>query len=402
MISSLYSVYLLSFVCGIYSGFSKFGLSMWLKFSNMDIISLSIFSIMLLPYSLRIFWMPFLENIKFSIAKFGLQKSVLIVLDFFIVLMSFLLIFIDINHLIFLTAYFFMYSVLISTREAFAIGYQLSFFDKTQIGIIEGKVNMFYHIGFWLGGPALLLLSNKYTWPTLFLGFSCILFSLFILTFFIQNNEIKERKVRSFSEKFIIPYKNLIQEHANYLWYLLIFLACYRFQDRMLMGNLNYYFIDLGHTKEDMVFNKALGVLSMIIGGFFSSYCVKRMKYKLTLMMGILLHSLISLVLIFQAYFMQKSFFIFYFISIFEKFARGFQANIFFSYQMTFCSKEFSISQVSILLAIEKLTGSIFYIYVGYIVEYYGWMTFFIFSFVGIIPAVLSLTKLPEIEKETA
>jgi PAT family beta-lactamase induction signal transducer AmpG len=400
MFNKLYSVYLLSLTSGILSGFSKFGVSMWLKFSNVDIVALNIFGLMLMPYSLKVFWMPFIGYIGVKFGNYGGKKSLMILLDFLLFIMTAMLYWVNVSHLYLLTIYFFIYSCLITTRESIAIGYQIDFFDKSQIGKMEGKVNMFYHTGFWIGGPGILIFSDYLPWNVVFLIFSGALLMSFVAMLFIENSENLEEARVSFSEKFITPYYDLIKKNRQHWLALVCFLSFYKLQDRLLMGNLSYYFIDLGHDKHDIIVNKLLGVLSLIAGGFLSSACFRYFNYRLTMLIGIVFHASICASLVVQSSFMVKSYAFFYCVTVLEKIARGFQANIFFSYQTFFCSKQYAVSQITLLLALERLTSSIFSVYSGFIIKQLGWMNFFVFSFIGIVPAVLSLRRLPQVEND--
>ena len=171
-------------------------------------------------------------------------------------------------------------------------------------------------------------------------------------------------------------------------------MTLYRMQDRLLIGVTNYFFVDLGFSQH-FIFGKTLGIISSIMGGLLGSLCVKKYGYKKALVIGILGHVGASSLLLAQSILLPTSHALFYLIMFCEKFTRGFEATIFFTYQMIFCSKYFVVSQYSILIALDRLSGTIVSSASGYIIHSYGWNIFFLFSFFGTIPSLWFLRKLP-------
>ena len=111
--------------------------------------------------------------------------------------------------------------------------------------------------------------------------------------------------------------------------------------------------------------------------------------------MGLIGHAMASTLFLLQSMVWPKSVLLFYIIMIVEKFSRGFEATIFFTYQMIFCTKYYVLQQFAMLAALEKLTGSLISSLSGYIISGYGWNFFFLISFIGSLPSLFFLKKLP-------
>jgi|GEM_PF-3100097 len=407
--SSFVSVFILSVTSGIHSGMTKFAFTLWLKSCGVDIIHLALFSLTFLPDSLKMLWLPFLESLRLEtflkkVLKrkkrvMGHRKIWLLLLEVIIIFFTFSFCFIHpkqyhIHHLILYVGF---YCAFLATKEAMSIAYNMEIIKAENWGRLEGKINAGFQTGFWLGGIFLFSLSYYFPWSQLFLGVTIVLIISLILTFFIQDSVThqKTNQAKSLKQVFVEPYKDLIFRNKHILFSLFAFMVLYRMQDRLLMSVTNYFFVDLGFANQ-FLFGKTIGIAATIFGGLLGSFCVKKYGYKKALIIGIFGHGAASLLFLLQSIYLPKSYSLFYIIMFCEKFTRGFEATIFFTYQMIFCSKYFIVAQYSILIALEKLSGTIVSSLSGYIIAWYGWNIFFIFSFFGTIPSLWFLKKLPD------
>jgi len=391
----------LSLVSGIHSGVIHFSFGVWLKESGVHIIYLGLFNLIFLPFCLKMFWVPFLENRTKFFKHFENRKGFLILFELLISIFTYGLYWINpaTISIQYLMIFGICYAALIATKEALAIAYQMETIKSNKWGSSEGKVMSAFYIGFWIGGILLFSLASFISWNNLFLILSGLLFSFFVMTIFIpeSRSHIKSETMiqnRTKRNLFIEPYKELIQRNKKILLPLILFIALYRLQDRLLMSVTNYFFIDLAFSKTEFLIGKTLGIICMILGGVLGSLSVKKKGYKWTMKFGMFWHGLAASLFLIQSL-VPKSHVLFYFTMFFEKITRGFEGSVFFTYQMIFCSKYFIMTQLSMLLALDKITGLTLGSVSGYIVHIFGWSWFFGFSFIGMIPAMLFLRKLP-------
>ena len=150
-----FSVLLLSFVSGIHSGIIRFAFGMWLKDLGMHIIYLGLFNLIFLPFSLKIFWIPWLEMPTRLFRKFGNRKGFLMLFEAVIIALVFSLsVFTPTEYNLFcIISYGILFASCVATKEALAIAYQMETIKSQNWGSSEGKVASAYHIGFWIGKP---------------------------------------------------------------------------------------------------------------------------------------------------------------------------------------------------------------------------------------------------------
>lgn len=402
MTSRLNSLLLLSFISGVYGGVIKISFGLWLKDLGLELVYLGLINLVLLPFGLKILWVAFFDILKSPLHKFfGYRKGWLIFMNFILILMVAGFKFFDPQSgIASLIVYAFLFSCLAATQEAMALAYQMETLKPKEWGPSEGMFMVAYNSGLWLGGAGLLFISDFMAWNKLFFYLGCFLSFGLLAMFFIPETESKVKESKSLQETFLEPFKDFVCRNRKFIFSMIAFLALYRLQDRLLMSMLNYFFMDLGFSKTLIATGKSIGPFVMMIGALAGSWFVKKFGYTRSLMFGIIWHALSSSIFLIQSY-LPPSLWLFYTAIGFEKIARGFESSVFFTYQMTFCNKKYAMTQLSILLAIDRLNGTLFSSVSGFIAQNFGWSLFFIFSLIGSLPSLLFLNKLPcEIEDE--
>jgi len=208
-------------------------------------------------------------------------------------------------------------------------------------------------------------------------------------------NTIEKIKPKStVKEKFLDPYKDLVKKNKKHLISLISFIVLYRLQDRVLMSLSNYFLLDCNASKLDFSLGKTIGIFMAILGGLGASYFVKQFKYKKTLLFGMVLNAVLFVLFMAQAYF-PSNILLYYCVMISEKLIRGFEGNVFFTYQLLFCNIQYAMVQSSMLFALDKFFGTFISIFAGYIVIKFGWVFLFICSFLLTLSSLMFLNKLP-------
>ncbi len=403
------SFYFLSFITGIHNGFLKTAVNLWLYDIGVNIINLGLFNIVALPGALRMFWMPFIDLLNIKFLSFQVKKTLLIIFEFCILIL-FVIFFMfisfancDGNSLYFLVTLgsllFLIYSFVV-TKETLAISYQFELLDAHKNIRVQGKISGFYNFGVWGSGALLIFLKKFFSWNILFLYFVIFLFFGFLMHFFIKDiiskkNILKNQQTNPEETKPTVKesFLELFNQNKNQTIYLIGFIVFYRLQDKLIMAMSVYFFLSQGFTNQDLSLGKTVGVFLMTIGGIIASHLMKTIDYRKGILLGMFAHALSCLFFIVNIFYMHN-FYLFYATILLEKFSRGFEGTIFFSYQRFFCSSRFLISQIGWLNTFDKISSSFIGLFSGIIVFYLGWLNFFLLTFIGIVPALYCLSKL--------
>lgn len=398
MMNVFYSIYLLALSSGIYSGFSKFALSMWLRDGGADLMLLNLFTWTMFPAIFKPFWMPFLENYEILKFKFGIKKNLIIICDILILLMTICLPFFPIKTLTYVTklalvVFLIIYASIIASRDSISIGYKMEFISKDAISEYEGMVSAWYQIGMIAGGAALFYCSEFVSWNYLFV-ILCGVFGInLLLDFFMANSTFSKKEKLKFSEKFSKPYVELINENKNMIIALISFLMFYKLADRMLVGNLNYYMLDAGLTKSTLAFLKLATGWMVVVMSIASIYITRVLGLKQTLIVSLILYILVPMFIylniVFNIFGINSKIALCT-LYILDKMLKAIQGNVFFAFQMQFCSKENAMSQTALLSFFEKGFCMALAPVMGFILQHYGYETFFLVVILTFIPSLIS------------
>lgn len=411
MISPINSIYVLALNSGVYAGFSKFALSMWLRDVGADLMLLNLFSLTMFPSVFGAFWLPFLENYDALPFKFGIKKNLIIVSDVILILMTTSLPFFNVKELTYfskslLILFLVLYASIISTRDSISIGYKMEFISKEKLSEYDGFISSFYQTGVMISTTGLLFLSEYFSWSRLFCLMSIWFVLNLIIACFVANSSYNKKESVSFVSKFSKPYKDFLKANKGLIWALIPFLILYNLADRMLAGNLNYYILDQGISKSAMAtLRTAQGFLAVFLG-VLSSYIAKKVEIKKTLIAYLCLYSTIPVLITLNIYFgvfgryeVQGIMLVY----VFEKLFKTLQGTAFFSYQMQFCTKEGAGSQRALFTLFEKGFSMASAPVIGLILKMYGYNLFFLLVSLIIflsLPSAVALFKAQEQQKK--
>lgn len=400
MINRILSIYILAFSSGFYSGFSKFALSMWLKDGKIGLMWLNLFSWTMLPSVFSVFWLPLLEGISLKSLNFGGKKSLIVICDFCILIMTFCYVFFDIAHLNGCSIFVLMlcltvYAALIASRDSMAIGYKMEFIEKADLINYDGIISACYQFGLVLSTSGLLFLASYVSWSSCFLIVSSGFFVICVTSVFMENSAVNckdaVKKDVSWQEKFYLPYRVLVKQNRDIIVCLIGFLLCYNLIDRLLVGNLNYYMLDMGCSKVLMANLKLYtGFLSMMIS-VANVWLTRVFGLKKMLVLSCVLYSFVPILIVLDSFFNIFGSFkvqILSIIFVLDKIFKSLQGNAFFSYQMQFCTKEHAMSQRSLFVLLERGVCLALAPFIGFVLSVYGYSVFFFLVSCCAIPAL--------------
>lgn len=410
----------LGFIGGLLLEASTVLLRLWCRDEGLSMTAMDILPLILFLGNLKIFWSPFLQHNIFS--SYSHEKSLFLLkklaswspwrlwLSLLFLSTSFVLWFMTFLSPLggwFLLLLSFLV-VLRSSIDMIAMGAQMQAVSQGYWGFSESFCVNGYHLGMSLVGfLALRANAGGYSWPYLygvmaffvFLFFCLVTFgrSFFPFWSFLDHDCQKPSAQLNSLEKvsFFQTYRSSLfswfsLKKVGFAFFLMIF---YRCQDGFLMPQMNHFFLNHGFTKEDHAWIIGLGLWFSVIGGFLGGFLIKQWGYKKTLWFSWISHgsSWLCLWLFFQgAVFFtpegtleKASFWISlwpgaYFL---QYFTSGLSLVPFYSLQLLCVEKEKSMTQLSLVTSINYFGFYISGLRSGWVVDTYGWSTFFGLSF---------------------
>ena len=367
-------------------------LKSWFKLEGVDLTSIGIFSLVLIPYSIKFLWAPFIDSVDLPFARFlGRKKT-----------WGFLMQFIVIGLLLFLsclnpshdTLEIFWICLLISlassTQETVADGLRIDTLsgDDLKAGCSAYELGM--RLGMLSAVAGMLLLSAKTSWQFAYQA-SCLLIGIgFISLCFVSEKQIAP-KVVHFKQMIVAPFLDLIRYKS--FWILCLFVVAYKLCNCML-GPMAYpFYFDIGFTREQVaIVSGTFGVFVTMTGVLLGGLAMLKWNYKpLLLWLGII-EIFTSLAFSVFAW-IGPSMPAFFAVILFDNILAGMGGVVWVAYLSSLCNRSYSATQYAFFCALNMIPLSILASASGWLAEHMGWPMFFAFTGVLMLPALWMIQK---------
>ncbi len=368
------------FFSGLPFGFFYTFIPVFLRTKGVSLITIGLFSIAGLPWSLRLIFAPFIDRYFYKSFWMGLS---LIGLSLSILSLSFCS---PVERLFFI---FLLGISLFSTLfDTSADGFVVDWIPPKFFGKANGWRISAYRVSLIICGGGAVALSNYLGFKYIFyiISFATLLAGLFL----ISNNFLKvriEKKVISLKEQFIEPFKEILKREKAF--YLLLFVFTYKIGDALLGAMVYPFWVDKGFSRLEIgvisgMIGSILTILGSLLGGYLSSlWNIRKALFVLGFLQALsnLGYALASLP--------QLPRETIYFASFFESFTGGLGTAAFLTFLTALCKKEFSSTQYAVFSTLFSLSLTLSRSLAGFGATYLGYTWFFILTFFLSLPAFL-------------
>ena len=397
------------FIMGISSGIPLYlilsTLMIWLTRENVDISTIGLFALTQIPWSLKFLWAPFIDNyeIPFLTKKIGRRKSWLIIIQFFLFLSILLLGLSDPNIKLLNTAIFALLVSFFSASQDIVIdAYRIDILPDDHQGAGAAMTQAGYRIGGIISGAGALYLREILTWNYIFLTIGCLILFFAFVTFFAPKENQHKNKLsnkRSFFS-FFSPFKEfLMRGKALNIVLMLSFILFFKFGDVIAGVMANPFYVKIGFTNIEIAnASKIFGVVATLIGVFLGGWLVKKVGILNSLVISGFLQ-IFSNILFFILSILGPQYYFLLVTIAGENISGGLGSAAFVAYLSVLCNRQYSASQYALLSSIMGVARTMLSSPAGFLVETFGWPTFFLLSTFFGIPGMLilfwMLKKLP-------
>ena len=363
-------------------------LKYWFSTEGVDLSKIGIFSLVLIPYSLKFLWAPWIDQSNLPLAHlFGRKKVWGLLSQIFVMIFLFLLSQAQPSTQI---TYIFVLCLGITLASAT----QDIVIDALRIDTLEGdelaQGTALYQVGARLGQLAavagMIFLSAHIAWRSAYQT------SIFLIVLgFVSMLGVREQKAArqgkiSFQNLIVEPFKEMVEK--SHFGTLCIFVIAYRLCNCML-GPMAYpFYYQIGYTAEQIsIVSGTFGVFVTMAGVFLGGLLLMRFKYRpLLFWLGSL--EILTSVAFAALALIGPSILAFFIVILFDNIMAGMGAAVWVVYLSNFCSRKFSGTQYAFLSALNMIPLSIIAGASGRLAEIMGWPLFFIFTGWLMVPAL--------------
>lgn len=373
----------------------------WLSEIGIEKSTIGLLSLVMLSYSLKMFWAPLVDRLRIPyLNKIGQRKSWLILSQFLTFFCILAVGFIDPSQKLNVFVLFVLaLSFFSATQDICVDAMRIELVDKKSIG----EASAVYIIGYRLGAIFLsqvitFYIADALGWSMAYfvIGSIFILSSIFLIfvlpeptRFEISYISIIKNPGLWFKDSFILPLSDLISRYKEHLLLLLFLTFTYRLSDMFLGPMAMPFYQEIGFTKLEVAqITNFYGMWMTIIGGLFAGLTLHKYGLVRNMIAGAIFVPLANIPFIFLNIMGKDLNFLIFTITV-DNFSQGFISVVGITFLSNMVSKTYTATQYALLFGLVVIPPNIISSGSGFVVESYGFQNFFILCALLGLPAII-------------
>lgn len=363
-------------------------LQAWMKEDGVDLSTIGLFALVGLPYTLKFLWAPLMD--RFTPALLGRRRGWLLLMQLALI-----------GSLLVLAA---------SSPAASPLGVALAallvtFFSASQDIVIDAYrrealsddeqglgaslyVNG-YRVGMLLASGGGLIMADFMPFPQVYMVMAGIMLVGVVTTLLAPEPGVAEGTPTTLLEAVVHPFVEYFQRRDAVL--ILLFILLYKIGDTMASQMTIPFYLDIGFSKTEIgAVVKLFGFWATILGGLVGGILILRLGifrslwgfgilqgastagFALLAMIGPSLPGLAAVI-------------------AFENFSGGLGTAAYVAFMASLTNKRFTATQYALLSSLMGVPRVIASAPTGFMVEWMGWISFFLFCALIAIPGLMLL-----------
>ena len=376
-------------------------LTAWLRDVDVDLSLIGFISWIMLTYSLKFLWAPLVDRPPTKLFKsFGHRRSWIIAMQFQIILSLIVLSFVNPEtDLIFFAVFAFIIALAGSIQDIAIDAYRIESAKLEDQGNLAAGYQFGYRLAILVGSSFALIFAENYSWSSTYQLMAIILSINIFLSIYISVEKPNSELVKlNYQKSLIEPVIDFFNRFGlKIASMLLLIIATYRLTDIVMGPMANPFYIDMGYSLSEIGYVvKVVALVATIIGIFIGGIFIKRLGLYQSLLIAAFLVMMTNL-LFSYASINEKNLTLLACIVASDSLAAGIVGTVNITFLTSLVSAKYTGFQYALLTSLMAFLGKIFGGFSGVIVENfqssygfnYGWMSFYIFTSLLAIPAII-------------
>ena len=396
----LIGILLLGFASGLPYMLVFSTLTAWLRDVGISLTEIGFFSWLVLTYSLKFLWAPFVDRYSIPGFKFfGKRRGWILFSQSMIFLSLIGMSLIDPLQNIKLLALFAFFAAFFGSIQDVAVdALRIEIGKAKEQGDLAASYQLGYRIAILVASSMALIFADLYSWSYVYqlMGILMLIGSAGALICYEPTNQ--EIAILRFDEALFEAFKDFFNRFG--LWsaaLLLLIISTYRLTDIVMGPMAMPFYLDLGFSKTEIgALVKTIALFGSVIGFFIGGLVIKRISLFNALLLGGLCVLFTNLFFAYVAS-VQANISLLSLIVGLDSFAAGLVGTVNIAFLTSLVSKKFTAVQYAMLTSFMMLPGKFFSGFSGMLADYYvstssiesGWEYFFYTTSAMSIPALL-------------
>jgi len=376
-------------------------LTAWLRDAGIDLSLIGFISWIMLTYSLKFLWAPFVDRSPTRLfKKFGHRRSWIITMQLQIIISLIILSFINpVTNLIIFALFAFNIALAGSIQDIAIDAYRIESAKLEDQGNLAAGYQFGYRIAILVGSSFALIYAENFSWSLTYQLMALFMaFNIFI-SIYISSEKPNLNLVKlNYQQSLVDPVKDFFERFGlKMASLLLLIVATYRLTDIVMGPMANPFYIDMGYSLSEIGYVvKVVALIATIIGVFIGGIFIKRYGLYVSLLVGAFLVMFTNLCFSYAAI-NEKNLILLSTIVASDSLAAGIVGTVNITFLTSLVSSKYTGFQYALLTSLMAFLGKVFGGFSGVLVENfqhlygfnYGWMSFYIFTSLLAIPAII-------------
>ena len=359
----LIGILLLGFASGLPYMLVFSPLTAWLRAVGISLTEIGFFAWLVLTYSLKFLWAPFVDRSSIPGFKFfGKRRGWILFSQSMIFLSLIGISLIDPLQNIKLLALFAFFAAFFGSIQDVAVdALRIEIGKAKEQGDLAASYQLGYRIAILVASSMVLIFADLYSWSYVYqlMGILMLIGSAGALICYEPTNQ--EIAILRFDEALFEAFKDFFNRFG--LWsaaLLLLIISTYRLTDIVMGPMAMPFYLDLGFSKTEIgALVKTIALFGSVIGFFIGGLVIKRISLFNALLLGGLCVLFTNLFFAYVAS-VQANISLLSLIVGLDSFAAGLVGTVIISFLTSLVSKKFTAVQYAMLTSFMMLPGNYF------------------------------------------
>lgn len=385
----MFVMLLLGFSAGIPYALTAGTLQAWLATENVDIKTIGLFALVGIPYNWKFVWAPVMDRFfpRFLGRRRGWMLLTQVGLATTIAGMALTNPAASIETVALMAVLVAFFS---SSQDIVIDAYRTEALHPEEYGAGSGIYIMGYRLAMLVSGALALILSDHYSWKTVYLFMAATIIVGVVGTLIGPEPETP-KPPSTLRAAVLEPLKEFFARRGA--WEIVLFILLYKLDTSLATALMTKFFMDVGFSKTDIgAVTKVFGLVATIVGTLIGGAMIPRLGMKRSLVVFGILQGSTTLLFYMMAH-VGPSYAGLVLTIAGENLAAGMGTAAYAAFLMSQCNQKFTAMQYALLTSLMAVPTKILSAPTGYLQAAVGWEGYFIVATLTAIPGLLMLMR---------
>ena len=372
----------------------------WLSESGVSRSAIGLMSLIVLTYSLKAVWTPFIDRLKIPVLSnnLGTRKSWLLLSQISVTLTLLGLATCDPNQsILILIALALAVAFSSATQDVCVDAMRIELLTEKQLGQGAAMYQGGWRLAFLCTQVITFLIASRFDWSTAYGVAAMTMAVIAVITMLLVPEPLEvERDHISilnnpkswFQTSYLTPFMDIANRYTDRIFLILLLVMSYRFSDFILGPMAMPFYQEVGFSKNQIaLITNAFGISVSLAGAFIGGLLVYRYSTIVALSIGAILVALTNLTFATLAL-IGNDISALTLVIICDNLAQGVATAALIAYLSSLTTEKFTATQYALLFLLATLPARFIASSSGFVVDAVGYFNFFVYAAAMGIPAI--------------